>query len=321
MSSVFLTNLPQLAILQFEGDQALELLQGQLTADVTQVTANQALPASLCNAKGRVISNFEVICLNRSSLALVFPLANLAAVEAHFAKFLPFYKVAVNNLTAAYTLLGLSGKDVPAMVTSLLGTWPKADYLQALVEQGVLVHLPGPLARALLVLDNNFSGLQDLVEKLTNLATPATEDCWNLLDIKTGRAQIAPVISEKFLPQVLNYPAIGAVNFNKGCYLGQEIIARAEFRGAVKKRLYRLHLPTSNFSLPANIYDAEGKQQGEIINLAADAKGGYEALAVINTQALGEDSQLFADPNLEQKAILLNLPYAIEERLELYPST
>lgn len=321
MSSVFLTSLPQLAVLQFSGEQAEELLQGQLTADLSHVTATQALPASLCNAKGRVISNFEVISLNRSSLALIFPAANLAAVNQHFAKFLPFYKVEVADVTAAYQLIGVSGKDVPALVTSLLGAWPKEDYLQGRVEQGVIVHLPGPLARALLVLDKAHADLDALIEKLTSLTTPADEDCWNLLDIKTGRAQITANLTEKFLPQVLNYPAIGAVSFNKGCYLGQEIIARAEFRGAVKRRLYRLNLPTNNFSLPANIYDAEGKQQGEIINLAADAKGSYEALAVINTQTIAEENELFADANQEQKVILLNLPYAIEERLELYSST
>lgn len=319
MSNVFITSLPQLAVLEFTGRQAAELLQGQLTADIYQVNNQQATPASLCNAQGRVISNFEVICLGREKLGLIFPLANLEVVEEHFSKFLPFYQVEVKNLTTSYQLLGLSGKDVPALITSLLGVWPKQDYLQGLVEQGLILHLPGPLARALLLLNKNHSGLNALVDKLTNLAVPAAEDCWNLLDIKTGRAQITDKVSSGYLPQMLNYPAIGAVSFNKGCYLGQEIVARAEFRGKVKKRLYRLNIPADNFSLPAKVYDEEGKPQGELINLAADAKGAYEALAVINTQAMANNNNLYADADQKQKLIVLNLPYSAEERLELYP--
>lgn len=319
MSNIFSTSLNQLAILQFEGEQAVELLQGQLTANIQQVTPQQAMPASLCNAQGRVISNFEVISLSHSSLALIFPLVNLAAVKRHFAKFLPFYKVQVTNLTTSYHFIGLSGKDVPALVTSLLGTWPKEDYSQEIIEDGVILHLPGPLARALLLLNKNTSELEVLLEKLTNLTMQVEETCWDLLDIKSGRAQINGAISEQFLPQMLNYPAIGAVSFNKGCYLGQEIIARAEFRGQVKKRLYRLNIPAKNFSLPAKIYDEKGKVQGELINLAADAKGAYEALAVINTQAVTKDVTLFTDAALEQKIILLNLPYSLDQRLELYP--
>lgn len=319
MFSTFFTPLDDLAILELTGAQPAQLLQGQITADLNLVTPTQALPALLCDLKGRVVSSFEVVYLGSNHLALILPSSSLPAVESHLAKYQPFFKTKIQNTTANYQLLGLSGKEAPALASSLIGAWPKQEYHQALTDLGLVLNLPGPQPRALILLRQNDPTASTTVEKLTSLTNKADTDCWHLLDIKTGRAQVDARLATTYLPQMLNCQATGAVSFKKGCYIGQEIVARAQFRGQVKKRLYRGHLPTSlRPGLPAGVYDAKGKQQGEIIQLAADRRGEFEALAVINTKAIEEELALFANPELSIKFIVLKLPYDPASRAELH---
>jgi len=309
MSNVFLTSLDHLAVLELKGGQPDKLLQGQITADLHLVNEEQALPGLLCNLKGRVVSSFEIVTLATNHLALILPASNLEAVQTHLAKYQPFFKTELKEVTRDYQLIGLSGKEVPALTTSLVGAWPKNEYQQAITGQGLVINLPGPLARALVMLKRDAEQFTTTLTKLKNLTNQVETDCWHLLDIKMGRAQVDAELTGRFLPQMLNYQAIGAVSFKKGCYIGQEIVARTQFRGQVKKRLHRAHLTTGELNLPAEVYDAEGRQQGEIITIAADRCGELEALAVINQKAIESGSGLFADPDLKIKVILHKLPY------------
>lgn len=309
MSNVFLTSLDHLAVLELKGGQPNKLLQGQITADLNLVNTQQALPGLLCNLKGRVVSSFEVIALASDHLALILPSNSLEAVQAHLAKYQPFFKTQLKEVTNDYQLIGLSGKEVPALTSSLVGSWPKNEYQQAITEQGLVLNLPGPLPRALVMLKRDADNFATTLAKLQNLTNQVETDCWHLLDIKMGRAEVDAKLTDQFLPQMLNYQATGAVSFKKGCYIGQEIVARAQFRGQVKKRLHRAHLTTGELNLPAGVYDTEGKQQGDIITIAADRRGELEALAVINQKAIESDTNLFADPDLKIKLILHKLPY------------
>ena len=318
MSAIFCTPLEDLAVLELKGGDPAKLLQGQITADLRLLTQTQALPGLLCNLKGRILSSFEIIMLGEDHLALVLPADTLAQVQAHLKKFEPFFKTQIQEVTADYQLLGLSGKETPALVLSLLGAWPQTDYQQAITDSGLILHLPGPGARALLLLHRDAPDLQASLEKIERLTTSTTEEAWRLLDIQVGRAQVNAELSDRFLPQMLNFQALGAVSFKKGCYTGQEIVARAQFRGQVKKRLHRLHLKTNQLALPANLYDAEGQPQGEILQLAPDGCGELEALAVINQKALETEQRFYADADQQIKASLLNLPYDVMARVALH---
>jgi folate-binding protein YgfZ len=318
MSQVFCAHLDDLAVLELQGGQPDKLLQGQITADMNLVTPEQALPGLLCSLKGRVISSFEVIAFAENHLALILPADNLEAVQSHLKKYEPFFKTRILDTTADYRLLGLSGKETPALLASLLGAWPKADYRQAVTDKGLVLHLPGPLARGLVLVKLDAEGSQATLDKISNLTSAVPLDCWRMLDIQVGRAQVNADLADQYLPQMLNYQALGAVSFKKGCYIGQEVVARAQFRGQVKKRLHRLHLNTGQLELPAAVYDSTGKQQGEIIQTASDRRGELEALAVINQKALEENDQFFANSELTLKASLLNLPYDQQARVALH---
>ncbi|MDR9468726.1 folate-binding protein [Marinospirillum sp.] len=318
MSQVFCAHLDDLAILELQGGQPDKLLQGQITADMNLVTPEQALPGLLCSLKGRVISSFEVVAFAEDHLALILPADNLEAVQSHLKKYEPFFKTRLLETTDQYQLLGLSGKETPALIASLLGAWPKSNYRQAVTDKGLVLHLPGPLARGLVLLHRDHEGFAATLDKIKSLTAAVPLDCWRMLDIQVGRAQVNADLADQYLPQMLNYQALGAVSFKKGCYIGQEVVARAQFRGQVKKRLHRVHLNTDKLQLPAAVYDSAGKQQGEIIQTASDRRGELEALAVINQKALEENDQFFANSELTLKASLLNLPYDQQARVALH---
>lgn len=318
MSQVFCASLDDLAVLELQGGQPDKLLQGQITADMTLVNEEQAVPGLLCSLKGRVISSFEVVSFAKDHLALILPKDNLEAVTSHLKKYEPFFKTQLADTTENYQLVGLSGKESPALMASLLGAWPKTAYSQAVTERGLVLHLPGPLARGLVLLKRDHEDFSATFNKISSLTTEAPQECWKLLDIQAGRAQVSAELADQYLPQMLNFQAQGAVSFKKGCYIGQEIVARAQFRGQVKKRLHRIHLKADKLQLPAAIYDAQGKQQGEIIQSAPDRRGELEALAVINQKALEENDKFFANEELTLKASLLNLPYDPQARVALH---
>lgn len=318
MSHVFCASLDDLAVLELQGGQPDKLLQGQITADLRLVSTEQAVPGLLCSLKGRVISSFEVVAFAEDHLALILPADNMEAVEGHLKKYEPFFKTRILDTTADYKLLGLSGKETPAVLASLMGNWPKSDYRQAVTNQGLILHLPGPLARGLVLVKRSAEGAQATLDKLSSLTETVPLDCWRMLDIQVGRAQVNAALTDQYLPQMLNFQALGAVSFKKGCYIGQEIVARAQFRGQVKKRLHRIHLKAVELALPAAIYDADGKQQGEIIQTASDRRGELEALAVINQKALETHDQFFANSELTLKVSLLNLPYDPQARVALH---
>lgn len=316
MSQVFCAPLDHLAVLELKGGQPDKLLQGQVTCDLRLLSEKQALPGLLCNLKGRVIASFDLVCLAADHLLLLLPADSVPALSEHLKKFLPFFRTQLNDVTAEWQPLGLSGKETPALLGSLVAPWPQTEYGQSSDEPGIILRLPATLLRALVLLRRQHEGFTSLLERIRALTEATPASCWRMLDIQAGRTEVNATLSDAYLPQMLNFQAQGAISFKKGCYTGQEIIARAQYRGQVKKRLYRVHLPSSELPpLPLAILDAEDKAVGEILQAAPDRHGTTEALAVISIKSVDEDQKLFVQLGEQRtKLNLLKLPYDPEGR-------
>lgn len=199
--------LPSLGLLKVSGAGALQLLQGQLTCDVANITSTHGSLAALCNPQGRIISLFYLTKID-DDYFLAMPAAMIAITKQALAKYAPFYKATLEDATASLTILG-------SMQTSLLA------------DAKACIPLPG-VTRSL---------------QLTTLVTDKTpygdESTWQQLDILAGIPSLSPAISSEFLPHDLNLIALQAISFTKGCFTGQEIIARMEYRGKPKKHLYQ----------------------------------------------------------------------------------
>ena len=223
-----LGNLPGEALFVLQGTDASTFLQGQTTADFSRVHPPCAIHGAFCDVKGRVMADFLalVVADDRIILRLTADLADL--LEAHLAKYLMFSKASLHRL--GYTPLGLIGLGAEALLAASHA--PEAGQLIERsqgwllgVETNVYLLIPDAENTGVTAADIGHGG--------------AFLERWQAAACRRGEARISLATSGKYLPQDLNYDLSGWVSFDKGCYTGQEIIARLHWRGKPKRRLYR----------------------------------------------------------------------------------
>ena len=218
--------LTRYGLLSVSGDDAREFLHAQLTNDVLNLPAERAMLAGWCSAKGRLLASFLVIPEPRG-----FLLQLARDLAAPVAKRLGMYvlrsKVKLVDESDAWTQLGLWGDDLPVRDVAWDG------------DTGTVR-----------VADRRFLRLTK-----TAVKTTAEEDEWIVQEIRAGRPFISAATQDQFVPQMVNLEKLGGVDFQKGCYPGQEIVARAQYRGEVKRRMVRLQAPPGSELRPGDAYD------------------------------------------------------------------
>ncbi len=263
-------DLSHFSIVAFEGADAKSFLQGYLTCDMDALTPTNALIGALCNLQGRVVA--DVVAAECDHRVLLWTHASIAQdFFAALRKYLVFSKSKATLLD--WVALGqLHETPVHAPWT----TMPEAD--------GLRIALPGAQARSLLLLP-----LSAAVE-LTRSEGVIDATSWDVIDIEARWAHVTHATTASFLPQMLGYTALGAVSFSKGCYLGQEVVARAEHRGAVKRQLsvatwHGATIPDSG----EPILDGDGQRRATLIMAAGDPDQGV-ALIVAPSDFPGRGS-------------------------------
>jgi tRNA-modifying protein YgfZ len=252
--------LTRYGLLSITGEQAREFLHGQLTNDIANLPRQRAALAGWCSPKGRLLASFLVIPVAQGFLLqLARDLA--PAVSKRLSMFVLRAKVKVADESADWAQFGMWGGDVPGAPGDELGTVE--------MDGSILVRI-GP--SRLLALSRD-AGIFE------GRGTKVAEEKWTLEEIRAGRAHITSATQDQFVPQMVNYEAIGAVNFQKGCYPGQEIVARAQYRGQVKRRMKRLQAPAGPQPLPGQEF------QGGVVVDAAPIADGFEVLAVVPIDA------------------------------------
>jgi hypothetical protein len=237
--------LSRYGLLSVTGDDAREFLHAQLTNDVRNLPAERAVPAGWCSAKGRLLATFLVI---PSPQGFLLQLArDLAApVAKRLAMFVLRAKVKVADESERWAQDGLWDMESGAAEVSWSGNI-------ATVRVGERRYLQlGPLAEM-------------------QAAPTAREEEWTLQEIRAGRPLISAATQDQFVPQMVNLEKLGAVDFQKGCYPGQEIVARAQYRGQVKRRMVQLRAPAGSDLRPGQAFEG-----GVVVDRAGD-----ELLAVM----------------------------------------
>jgi len=283
-------------VLAVRGADAEKFLQGQLTCNLAWLKDGKSSLGGRCNIQGRLISTFRI--LPEGDGFLLAMAAELVPVQLEelkkYAQF--FRKCTLSDESTKWQRFGLLGAD---------------SSLSALPEPfGAVMQSHEQLT---IRLDNQRSELwrsTDTAEPLGNGLPQLPLDSWLLAQIRAGIGQVFGKTSARFIPQMLNLPAVGGVSFKKGCYTGQEIVARMQYRGQSKRRLYRLHAQTAQ--LPA-IGSLLADNAGEVV-LAAKTENGCELLAVLSETAVAQNKL-----HLEDAAALslLDLPYPLDRDLEI----
>jgi len=302
-----LVDLSPLGAVAISGPDSQKFLQGQLTCDLVALPDNHSTLGSHCNPKGRMISAFSALKLSHDEFIFRLPRDLATVAREALAKYAVFFKTALTDLGEEFRWLGLQGKDAGERAAQLLGLESLAAgelrpfdlngeraIAQALNDRQVAILVPNGQAKF-------------LWQQLDAEADAASYDRWQQLQIAAGIPQLHAATSEMFIPQMANLHLLGGVSFKKGCYTGQEIVARMQFRGSAKKRMYRARCTSGEFPAPGLEIYGEGEQSiGNLVEACRGGKG-IELLAVLTIArvAAGEELRLADGRALE----ILELPY------------
>lgn len=272
-------DITQFSVLRFRGPDACAFLQGQLTCDVRALPADRWTWGAYCSAKGRVLANF-MLWASENGYRMLLPQALAPAVAKRLRMFVLRSLVTLEDETGTLVLLGIgSGADA-----SLALELKEPHRAFSLFRRGMLDALQLTQGRTLIV-----AALEDAKSCWTALQgkghiEPASQ--WDRLSIAQGEPWVQPQTQDAFVPQMLNLEILDGVSFTKGCYPGQEIVARSQHLGEVKRRLYGFRATCAEAIAPgSSIFTHGGEAVGTVVNSAAATQGGTEILAVVQTAA------------------------------------
>ncbi len=306
--SAFFCPLAHEGVIAVRGPDASKFLQGQLTCNLDYLNESHSLGAR-CTPKGRMQSSFRI--LPQGDGYLLAMAAELVQPQLEdLKKYAVFSKSKLFDESEAWSRFGLSAAD-SALDELGFTLAPEADALQ---QQDGLLALRLENGRAELWAPAEQA--QALLGKLVALLPSAGVDAWKLTQIRAGVGQVFGETREAFIPQMINLQAVGGVSFRKGCYTGQEIVARMQYLGKLKRRLQRLagdaELPAPGAELFSPVHSTS---VGEVV-LAAPSDDGIELLAVLQEDAVA-DGRIHLGRNDGPALRLLDLPYRLDADREI----
>ncbi len=293
------------------GVDAKKFLQGQLTCNLNDISLEKSLLGAACTHKGRMYSSFRLIQSSDNQIIMAMHKSIAENTQKTLSKYIVFSKAELKNLSEQYIAIGISGPDL-------------IDILQPHVQQ--LPTETGGVTSAddihvIKINDNNRYEIWLPVEKAINLWQTLSQKCqpvsntlWLLQDIRDGRGDVCAETIELFIPQMLNYDITEAVNFKKGCYTGQEIVARMQYRGKLKRHMYRGKVIHTDRLAPASNLYTKGQEQtiGNIVAAVALNDNLWEILFVVTDEAI-DQNELYLAPTGDNKIQTLPLPYGMSE--------
>lgn len=306
----FFCELSHESILRVQGPDAGKFLQGQLTCNLNYLDAGTSSLGARCTAKGRMLSSFRIVALQDAFL-LAMASELLGDQLADLKKYAAFSKAQLSDdsgnwvrfgLVGATQALAAAGLPVPTRANQVL----LAGDCLLLAADNARVELWAPAARK-----------TELRQHLLQHLPEVPLEAWLLLQIRAGIGQVFGATRELFIPQMINLQALGGVSFKKGCYTGQEIVARMQYLGKLKRRMYRLTLSAASTPAAGSelFSPVHGSSVGEVVLAASDGQN-VELLAVLQQDA-AEDGRIHLD-SLEGPALFLaGLPYTLDKDREI----
>jgi hypothetical protein len=297
-------------LIRVRGADAASFLHGQLTNDFGHLGLSEARLAAYCSAKGRMLASFVGFKRAHDEVWLSCRTDVLEATLKRLRMFVLRSKAQLDDAGAAgMVVLGLAGE---AAARRLREASPEAADLppwahRRLEGDASLVRLPEAAGRARWL----WAGPSEAAEALLGELPALPLATWDWLDVRGGIAPVQAATVEAFVPQMLNYELVGGVNFQKGCYPGQEVVARSQYRGTLKRRAVLVH-GDAPMQAGAEVYwSGDAAQPSGLVALAAPAPGGgHDALVELKLATLEKGSLHFGAPDGPRLA-LQDLPYPL----------
>jgi len=298
---------PGLAVLEIEGADAASFLQGQLSGNVLALVDGAAQYTSYNSPKGRMLANGLLWRDDAAHFGLVLAADLAAAVAKRLAMFVLRAKAAVHDRSQELAVIGIGGNRAGEVLAESLGVAVPAPLLTARREGRRVIALPD--GRLLLVVPRGQADAA--LVPLRARAEVVTAEQFAYLAIAAGVPLITAATTDQFVPQTANWELLGGVAFDKGCYTGQEIIARMQYLGRLKERLYAF-TSRDEVAPGTRLYSAAYGDQacGTVVNVAPAPSGGVALLAVLQLDAMPAGSIRVAAPDGPALAPM-SLPYAL----------
>lgn len=282
-NQTILVPLTHLGLIEASGDDARAFLHNQFTSDINHLGVDQVQHSAWCTAKGRMQASF-VVWREADAFRLIVSGDLEAASLKRLQMFVLRSRVKLQALTESRLLLGLAGRQAGEALADAGLPCPAAPLTVTISTQASVIGLEAN--RYIVAVEQHAAA--DLWKKLTLKALPAGLPAWWWLDVQAGFPLVTAATKEEFVPQMADFEKLGGISFHKGCYPGQEIVARTQYLGKVKRHLYRVR-SDQPLAAGADLHSPDNPDQacGKIVSGAPSPAGGYEALAVVQSNFAG----------------------------------
>ncbi len=280
--------LPQFGVIDVAGDDAATFLHSQLTNDIEHLDAASARLSGYCSPKGRLLGSFLAWRAGHG-VRLLASKDVQPAVQKRLSMFVLRAKAKLTDASDTLAVVGFAG-DVRDVLSGIFDALPDGVHVKVDGPAGTLIRVPDAAGRKRYLWIGPRAEVDARVAALGGTLPVVSPAVWDWLDVRAGEPRITQPAVEQFVPQMVNFDVIGAVNFRKGCYPGQEIVARSQYRGTIKRRTALAHVAGETDTVHAGVElfhsDDPGQPCGMIVNAAAAPAGGVDALVEIKLAAL-----------------------------------
>lgn len=291
--------LSHLGVIQIVGEDAAKFIHGQLTQDFSLLGHDTARLAAFCSAKGRMQASFIGFKRGTDEILLVCSRDILAPTLKRLSMFVLRAKARLSDATDAFALYGLAGDATKTIAGSAHSAWARADFD---AETVINLYPAGATPRQLWV---------GPAGSPPPAGAPLSEEAWAWSEVRSGVATLSAPVVEAFVPQMLNYESVGGVNFKKGCYPGQEVVARSQYRGTLKRRAFVVHADTA-MAAGGEVFgpDDDSQPVATVVQAAPAPQGGFDAIISAQLVAI-EAGALHLGSTSGPVLQILPLPYTL----------
>lgn len=274
-------------LIAFTGEESASFLHNQLTNDVQHMRQDDVRLAAYCSPKGRIMASF-LMWRNADSIFLQLPRAIQAPIQKRLQMFVLRSKTKAADVSDAYVTLGLGG----GLAETVLQTWfdvlPDRPYSSVEHPLGTLLRVGDAFGAPRYLWLTTPETATMAAPVLADRLVVGGNETWRLSEIHAGVPQIGPGTQEQFVPQMVNFELLGGVNFKKGCYPGQEIVARSQYLGKLKRRTALVTIAGPGVAPGAEVFSPADPEQpcGMVVNTAPNGEGGVDALVEMKLEAI-----------------------------------
>ena len=308
----FIAPMDDLALIKVGGLEAAGFLHKQLTNDVEHLGLTEARLAGYCSPKGRLMATF-LMWRDAEFIFLQLPRAISTALQKRLQMFVMRAKVTLSDASDAQLTLGLGGRNAAAVLATWFDALPEKPYAKLDHALGTLLRVADACGAARYQWLMSAATAQSVWPVLAATLAAGDDAAWTLSQVHAGVPQIDAATQEKFVPQMVNFELLGGVNFKKGCYPGQEIVARSQYLGKLKRRTTLVTIAATEAQAGEELFAGSDPEQpcGMIVNAAPNGAGGVDALVEIKLAAIDEAS-IHVGAQDGAPVRFLTMPYALD---------